>query len=89
MFDELQTILCDVEIAINNQPLAYLSEDDLDEPLTPFHLIHGRGYAKGKLTGKTVNGVPGGDVERCKDLFLHLQKVLRDYWVRFGSAMSI
>ena len=84
-FEELQTILCDVEIAINNRPLAYLSEDDLDEPLTPFHLIQGHGYAKERLTGKTVNVVPACDVDRCKDRFLQLQKVLRDCWVRFSK----
>ena len=78
-FEELQTILCDVEIAINNRPLAYLSEDDLDEPLTPFHLIYGHGYAKGRLNGRTVNVVPGCDVEKCKDRFLHLQKILREH----------
>ena len=84
-FEELQTILCDVEIAINNRPLAYLSEDDLDEPLTPFHLIYGHGYAKGRLNGRTVNVVPGCDVEKCKDRFLHLRKILRDCWVRFSK----
>ena len=71
-FEELQTILCDVEIAINNRPLAYLSEDHLDEPLTPFHLMYGHGYAKGRLNARTVNVVPGYDVEKCKDRFLHL-----------------
>ena len=34
-FEELQTILCEVEVAINSRPLAYVSDDDLDEPLTP------------------------------------------------------
>ena len=58
-FEELQATLCDVEIAINNRPLACLSEDDLDEPLTPFHLMYGHGYAKGRLNGRTVNVVPG------------------------------
>ena len=38
-FEELQTILCEVEVAINSRPLAYVSDDDLDEPLTPFHLM--------------------------------------------------
>ena len=41
-FEELQTILCEIEVAINNRLLAYVSEDDLDEALTPFHLMHGR-----------------------------------------------
>ncbi len=68
-----------MQIAINNRPLAYLSEDDLDEPLTPFHLIYGHGYAKGKLNGRIINAVPGCDVEKCKDRYLHLQKVLRDW----------
>ena len=84
-FEELQTILCDVEIAINNRPLAYLSEDHLDEPLTPLHLMYGHGYAKGRLNGRIVNVVPRYDVEKCKDLFLHLQKILRDCWVRFSK----
>ena len=84
-FEELQTILCDVEIAINNRPLTYLSEDHLDEPLTPLHLVYGHGYAKGRLNERIVNVVPRYDVEKCKDRFLHLQKILRDCWVRFSK----
>ena len=40
-FEELQTILCDVELSINSRPLTYQNEDDLDTPLTPNHLIYG------------------------------------------------
>ena len=32
-----------------------------------------------------MNVVPGYDVEKCKDRFLHLQKILRDCWVRFSK----
>ena len=46
-FEELQTILCEIEVAMNNRPLAYLSEDDLDEALTPFHLMYGRSISTG------------------------------------------
>ena len=84
-FEELETILCGVEIAINNRPLAYLSKDDLDEPLTPFHLMYGHGYAKGKLNGRAVNVVPGCDVEKCKDCSLQLQKISRECWVRLSK----
>ena len=76
---------CVTLIAINNRPLAYLSEDHLDEPLTTFHLMYGHGYAKGRLNGRIVNVVPRYDVEKCKDRFLHLQKTLRDCWVRFSK----
>ena len=56
----------------------------MDEPLTPFHQMYGHGYAKGRLNGRTVNVVPGYDVEKRKDRFLHLQKILRDCWIRFS-----
>ena len=41
-FEELQTILCEVEMAINNRTLAYVSDEDMDEALTPYQLMHGR-----------------------------------------------
>jgi hypothetical protein len=82
-FEELQTILCDVEIAINNRPLAYLSEDDLDEPLTPFHLIQGRGYVRRDLGRRNTDIAPNLSLGQCKDRLVHLQKVLKDCWVRF------
>jgi hypothetical protein len=65
-FEELQTILCDVEIAINNRPLAYLSEDDLDEPLTAFHLIQGRGYVRRDLGQRNTDIV---DISVSKRVF--------------------
>ena len=66
-----------MEIAINNRPLAYLSEDHLDEPLTTFHLMYGHGYAKGRLNGRIVNVVPRYDVEKCKDRFLHFAEDIK------------
>ena len=41
-YEELSTVLCEVEATINSCPLTYLNEDDLETPLTPFHLIFGR-----------------------------------------------
>ena len=41
-YDELLTILVDVEGVINSRPLTYMAADDLDEPLTPSHFLYGR-----------------------------------------------
>ncbi len=41
-YDELRTVLVEVEAVINSRPLTYLSAENLDEPLTPSHFLCGR-----------------------------------------------
>ena len=41
-YDELNSALIEVEGIINSLPLTYVSSDDLEEPLTPSHLLVGR-----------------------------------------------
>ena len=40
--DELYTALTEVESILNSRPLSYVSSGDLEEPLTPSHLLMGR-----------------------------------------------
>ena len=40
--DELNTVLAEVEAIVNSRPLSYISSEDLEEPLTPSHLLTGR-----------------------------------------------
>ena len=40
--DELLMAIVEVEMVINSWPLSYMSANDLEEPLTPSHLIVGR-----------------------------------------------
>jgi len=41
-YEELLTVLIEVECILNSRPLTYLYPDDLEEPLTPSHLSNGR-----------------------------------------------
>ena len=41
-YDELLTIVTEVEMILNSRPLSYVSTEDLEEPLTPLHLLMGR-----------------------------------------------
>ena len=41
MYDELLTAVTEVEMILNSRPLSYLSSDDVEEPLTPSHLLIG------------------------------------------------
>ena len=41
-YDELLTAIVEVEGVLNSRPLTYVSIEDMDEPLTPSHLLTGR-----------------------------------------------
>ena len=58
--DKLHTAVVEVESIINSRPLTYLSPSDLEEPLTPSHLI----------AGKHVVSLPG-DLGYRADLRFH------------------
>ena len=41
-YEELSTVLAEIEAVLNNRPLTYLDENDKEEILTPSHLFCGR-----------------------------------------------
>ena len=42
IYDELLTVIVECETIINSRPLTFVYSDDVEEPLTPGHLLHGR-----------------------------------------------
>ena len=45
-YEQLETVLCKAEFVINSRPLTYVSSDDLEQCLTPFHLLFGRNVSQ-------------------------------------------
>ena len=41
-YTELQTVLTEIELILNSRPLGALYDDDMEEILTPNHLLYGR-----------------------------------------------
>jgi hypothetical protein len=41
-YDELHTVVAEIEMVLNSRPISYISSEDLEEPLTPSHLMVGR-----------------------------------------------
>ena len=40
--EELQTVLVEIEATLNSRPLTFISSGEIEEPLTPYHLLCGR-----------------------------------------------
>ena len=87
--DELLTTLTEVEVIVNYRPLSYVSTEDIEEPLTPSHL----------LTGRRVFNLPDGNlhcglIEGNDMEFTHessnrrmdqLNKTLNHFWKRWEN----
>ena len=53
-FEQLQTVLCEVELVINNAPLTYVYPNTIKKSLTPNHLLFGRQLLHSSNTTSTV-----------------------------------
>ena len=85
-FDELVTVVIEVEATLNSRPLSYVSPDDLDEPLTPAHLLTGRRLTSlpdlltsNEDTDYTTPTSPADITRRVK----HLNIILSHFWKRW------
>ena len=78
-YEELETLLCDVEAVINSRPLVYVSEEDLNELLTPYHLIYGQ-----NIFQKTLQNIPK-DLKTLPRRVKYLQILINSYWNWFES----
>ena len=68
-YDELITILVEVEATLNSRPISYLSSEDFEELLTPSHLLIGRRVVTLPDVEATREGDPDfGDTDTRVDL---------------------
>lgn len=84
--DELLTALAETEMVINSRPLTYVSADDLDEPLTPSHLLVGRrlmSYPDHLLTFEYKLDSDEEDGHKLNARLKHLNYSLDSFWKRW------
>ena len=87
-YDELGTVLAEMEATLNSCPISYLSSEDIEEPLTPSHLMPGRRL----LTLPDFMGHEDhptfGDADPKEDLtrrMRHLSQILEHFWKRWRN----
>ena len=49
-YDQLNTVLVEIENITNSRPLTYMNDENLDESLTPYHLIYDRNIGKNEVS---------------------------------------
>ena len=75
-FDELQTVLGEIELIINSRPLGPLYDDDLEEGVSPNHLMFGRKLETSNFSNEVVVTDDGDQLKR----FRYMQTVLSHFW---------
>ena len=85
--DELLTALTEVEMIVNSRPLSYLSTEDIEEPLTPSHLLIGRRVFNLPDGDLHCGLIEGNDMEFTHESLNrrmdHLNKTLNYFWKRW------
>ncbi len=82
-YDELLTAIVEVEAVLNSRPVSYMSMDDIEEPLTPSHLLIGRTVLS--LPDHLCRGAEDdGDIRTGPEILTkrarHLNNVLDRFW---------
>ena len=78
-FNELQVLLYETELVLNSRPLGFVYDNDLEEILTPNHLLFGRKlYASNSsIEGNLeINSVLSKRVH-------HINMLLNNFWSRW------
>ena len=84
-FEEMQTVLCETESVINSRPLCYIGEDDLDNVITPNHLIFGRDISQPYLSTNVQQRIPETTIDITKRQ-RHFYKVSASIWKSFSET---
>ena len=86
-YDELITAVTEVEAIVNSRPLSYVSSEDVEEPLTPSHLLVGRRILSLPDNLCYQRDINDDDFEVDSDHLnkrvKHLNNVINHFWKRW------
>ena len=80
-YDEMLTVLREIENILNNRPLTFLYSDDLSEPLTPNKLLYGRNLET-VVTDHQCNEVKDDDVTKR---VVYIRNLIDKFWLKWKA----
>ena len=80
-FDELATLLAEIECTLNSRPLTYEYNEVGEEVLTPSHLIYGRRIKT--LPDEVAEPDDAINIDNCSARFKYLSTRLSHFWNRW------
>ena len=90
-YDELHTVVTEIEAVLNSRPLTYLYADELEEALTPSHLILGRRLLT--LPDVSPDEEEDKDFDEREDVARrrerYLSRVLKHNWKRWKTEYLV
>ena len=86
-FDELSTLLTEVQSTLNSRPLTYEYNEVEEEVLTPSHLIYGRRIKT--LPDEVVEPDDARSEENCSSRFKYLSTRLEHFWQRWRKEYLV
>ena len=78
-YDEMTTLLKQIESIINSRPITYLYDDDIEEPLTPSHLLIGKRSTQLPTASNTTYDSEGRNMYREKMLAQFERRWKKEY----------
>ncbi|XP_066910933.1 uncharacterized protein [Clytia hemisphaerica] len=79
-YDQMITVLKEIENVFNNRPLTFLYTDDLSNPLTPNKLLYGRNIYTTNVDDSNDENVEN---ENLENKFRHVRQILEHFWKRW------
>ena len=85
-YEELVTVITEVEGTINSRPLTYIYSDDIEEPITPAHLILGRRILTLPLNPVELEDEDYNDTSTAlQRRARYLNRLLESFWKRWRN----
>ena len=82
-YEDLETVLIQIESIVNSRPLTFITTEEVCEPLTPSHLIYGERLISAINNEYIDDTTFDISSEQCSNRVKYIQKLFDHYWSRF------